>query len=275
MTLGLVLASAADLGLGDLERSMALRDPPDGALELLADVGADAGAEHVELVLLLDAVVEERRASSCGPRRAGGAGSSRRAAREQVADADVELERLDVGVALGRGAAWRRPDEERADEAVTEVGQREPLRRRRRPRRSPGAATTKSTSVSVGAPPVDRERRDPRARRSIEKAKKRSPTMSQRAWKLPIPSPMRSNQPSVRTASSENSFRASLMCSYYLPPNRRHRNHFHAEPPHVAPRRGPEKRLEGSGGAFAPPLVSAFLPPSNASSSLLQKRVDE
>jgi hypothetical protein len=37
----------------------------------------------------------------------------------------------------------------------------------------------------------------------IAKAKKRAPTMSHSAWKLPIPSPIRSNQPSVRMASSE------------------------------------------------------------------------
>src|SRR4051812_11741050 len=70
------------------------------------------------------------------------------------------------------------------------------------PSSSPGAAITKSTRVLSGlrrstvsavilAPVI------------MENAKNASPTMSQRAWKLPIPSPMRSNQPSVRTASSE------------------------------------------------------------------------
>src|SRR5260221_14067716 len=42
-----------------------------------------------------------------------------------------------------------------------------------------------------------------RAPTMIENAKKRSPTISQSAWKLPMPSPMRSNHPSVRTASSD------------------------------------------------------------------------
>ena len=45
-----------------------------------------------------------------------------------------------------------------------------------------------------------------RAPTMIENAKKRSPTISQSAWKLPMPSPTRSNQPSVRSASSEEFF---------------------------------------------------------------------
>jgi len=45
-----------------------------------------------------------------------------------------------------------------------------------------------------------------RAPTMIENAKNRSPTISQSAWKLPIPSPIRSNQPSVRRASSGNCF---------------------------------------------------------------------
>src|SRR4051812_11295318 len=37
----------------------------------------------------------------------------------------------------------------------------------------------------------------------IANAKNRGPTMSHSAWKLPMPSPMRSNHPSVRIESSE------------------------------------------------------------------------
>src|SRR5271156_4119501 len=50
----------------------------------------------------------------------------------------------------------------------------------------------------------------------IENAKKRSPTISHSAWKLPIPSPMRSNQPSVRRESRENSLRFSDICQSRL-----------------------------------------------------------
>src|SRR5690242_16316638 len=50
-----------------------------------------------------------------------------------------------------------------------------------------------------------------RAPTMIENAKKRSPTISQRAWKLPMPSPMRSNHPSVRRASSGKLFVGTAM----------------------------------------------------------------
>ena len=89
-------------------------------------MGADAGAELVELVRLLDAVVQEgeARGPALDEQAAQAVAVERR--EEQVADADVELERLDVGVALGR----RRHGvvgEERAHEAVPEVGEGEAL----------------------------------------------------------------------------------------------------------------------------------------------------
>ena len=71
-----------DLGLGDLgEVDGASAMPARGALELFANVGADARAELVELVRLLDAVVEEVEAASLAARRRACAGCSRRAAR--------------------------------------------------------------------------------------------------------------------------------------------------------------------------------------------------
>ena len=174
---------------------------------------ADAHAERVEVVLLLDAVVTRRSSSACRARRA--ASLRERVAVErreqQVADADEELDRLDVGLARGRRARRVLFDEQRADEAAAEVGEREALRLEVA-RRPPPPPTTKSTSVLSGL------RRSTvsavmRAPTMIENAKKRSPTISQSAWKLPMPSPMRSNQPSVRTASSENSLRFSLMAN--------------------------------------------------------------
>ena len=104
---------------------------------------------------------------------------------EQVADADVELDDLDLGLARRRGGRLVVLDEERADEAAAEVGEREALRleavvRRRR------APTTKSTSDRSGF------RRSTvsavmRAPTMIENAKKRSPTISQSAWKRADP----------------------------------------------------------------------------------------
>ena len=143
-----------------------------------------------------------RRACAASSRRAArGAGSGRRC-RAGWPRSSVSR--------VGAGAGSVVLDEERADEAAAEVGEREPLRLEvvRRRRRAP---TTKSTSVRSGL------RRSTvsavmRAPTMIEKAKKRSPTISQSAWKHPMPSPMRSNQPSVRTASRENSC-ASPTCS--------------------------------------------------------------
>ncbi len=80
---------------------------------------------------------------------------------EQVAHADVELERLDVGVALGR-LRHRVVRQQRAHQAVPEVGERQPL--------DVGVALVLAGGGDdevdervVGVAPVDRERRDPGA----------------------------------------------------------------------------------------------------------------
>ncbi|MFT3775202.1 MAG: hypothetical protein QM820_58385 [Minicystis sp.] len=96
------------------------------AIELLADVRADAGAELVELVRLLDAVVKEVEPRDAPLHREAAQTVAVERREQQVADADVELERLDVRVALGRGR-HRVVREQRADEAVAEVGEREAL----------------------------------------------------------------------------------------------------------------------------------------------------
>src|SRR5262245_36972849 len=56
----------------------------------------------------------------------------------------------------------------------------------------------------------------------IAKAKKRAPTMSHSAWKLPMPSPMRSNQPSVRMASKETTSGAGILEAWARAPARVH-----------------------------------------------------
>ncbi len=162
---------------------------------------ADAGAELVELVRLLDAVAQEEEAR--GLRLDGELAEAVAVERgeQQVADADVEL---DAPRSVSRSGAG----------GVVSSVSRAPTRRWRKSASvsrwtspsmssSPGGAITKSTRVLSGL------RRSTvsavmRAPVIIEKAKNASPTISQSAWKLPIPSPMRSNQPSVRTASREN-----------------------------------------------------------------------
>ena len=77
--------------------------------------------------------------------------------------------------------------------------------------------TTKSTRVWSG---LRRSivRAVMRAPTMIENAKKRSPMISQSAWKDPMPSPMRSNQPSVRTASRSKSRCLASVIRRVLPP---------------------------------------------------------
>ena len=80
---------------------------------------------------------------------------------QQVADADVELDGLDVGVALGRGRGLLLLDEQRADEAAAEVGEREALRLEVAVRL--GRADDEVDERLVRAAAVDGERGDARA----------------------------------------------------------------------------------------------------------------
>ena len=142
------LWSAAVSASVTFERSMALRAPRRDALELLADEGADAEAEGVEVVRLLDAVVEDdelRALVLVELELAQRVAVERR--EQQVAHADVELDDLDLGLARRLGRRLVVLDEERADEAAAEVGEREALRleavlgvarARRRSRRATG-----------------------------------------------------------------------------------------------------------------------------------------
>ena len=203
-TLAQSLCSAAASASVTFDRSMALREPLASAIELLADEGANAEAEGVEVVRLLDAVVQDdelrrrrrrrRRACAASSRRAApGAGSGRRCRAGWP-----RCRSRGLGSGAGRSSSTRSaPTRRRRKSAsVRRCGSRPPSV-------SP-TPTTKSTSDSSGL------RRSTvsavmRAPTMIEKAKKRSPMISQSAWNEPIPSPMRSNQPSVRTASSSNS----------------------------------------------------------------------
>jgi hypothetical protein len=80
---------------------------------------------------------------------------------EEVADADVELDRLDVGVALRRRRLLLLFDEERADEAPAKIREREALGLEIAFRLA--RADDEIDERLIGAPPIDRQRRDARA----------------------------------------------------------------------------------------------------------------
>src|SRR5262249_12617339 len=132
-------------------------------IELLPNVGADAEAERVELVLFLDSVMEDgnlRRGlvALAGEDRKGHERVAVERREQQVAHTDVELDRLDVGIALGDRSQLLLFDEERADEAAAKVGQREALRLEvaldlRRP-------DDEVDQCLIGAPAIDRQRGD-------------------------------------------------------------------------------------------------------------------
>ena len=146
------------------------------AVELLADVRADAGAELVELVRLLDPVVEddELRERALDERACGG--SSRRAAR-----AAGSGRRCRAGCPRRRSrarapAGFASSVEERADEAPPEVGERQALRLGVA-LVLPGGGDHEVDERVVRVPAVDRERRDARAdddREGEERARRRS-----------------------------------------------------------------------------------------------------
>ncbi len=159
--LGVVALVGGHLGLGHLGEVDGGARSGGGAVELLPDVGADAGAELVELEGLVDAVVEEGQARDAPLDEEAAQAVAVERRQEQVAHADVELERLDVGVALGRGRHGV-VREERAHQAVTEVGQGEALDVRVAFVLAGGGDDEVDESV-VGGAPVDGERGDPRA----------------------------------------------------------------------------------------------------------------
>src|SRR5205807_597313 len=109
-----LLAHRARFRLGDLrEIDRAPRARRD-AIELLAHVRADPETERIEIVLLLDAVVEDRdlRDVVFDGERYERVPVQR--SEQEIADADVELDGLDVALALGRRRLLLFFDEERA-----------------------------------------------------------------------------------------------------------------------------------------------------------------
>ncbi len=174
-----LLATGGRLGLGDLREIDGARAPGRDPLELLADVRADARAERVELVLLLDAVVRDDELASSSPRRRACGASSRRAAR---------------GAGSGRrcrAASPRRrsraPDGAPGASSSTRSA---PTRRRRKSASVRRCGSSSAVDVAdaddevdeglVGASPVDRQRRDARADDDREREEALADDLAQR-----------------------------------------------------------------------------------------------
>jgi hypothetical protein len=128
-------------------------------LELLAHLRADAEAEGVEIVGLLDAVVQDDDLGALllvEDQLAQRIAVERR--QEQVADADVELDDLDLGLAGGLGGGLVVLDEQGSDEAAAEIGERQALRLEAVVALAHADHEVHEGEVGIAA--VDRERRD-------------------------------------------------------------------------------------------------------------------
>ena len=158
------LASAAASASVTFERSIALRDPV-VARSSSSRTSARSRKRNASRSCV-SSTPSWRTTSSRGPDAVEHELAQRVAVErreEQVAHADEELDDLDVGLARRRRGGLVVLDEERADEAAAEVGERQPLRLERLVG-SPDA-DDEVDEREVGVSAVDGERRDARARR--------------------------------------------------------------------------------------------------------------